>query len=75
LLELFRDASVAFEQAEALGELTVRWTGAEDGDVDVGDEFDEPASTDEPVSTDEPAPTDEKPSAGEPPSTHTEEPS
>ncbi|MGL4176289.1 MAG: segregation and condensation protein A, partial [Dermatophilaceae bacterium] len=45
LLELFRDASVAFEQAEALGELTVRWTGAEDGDVDVGDEFDEPAST------------------------------
>ncbi|MGL5930607.1 MAG: segregation and condensation protein A [Dermatophilaceae bacterium] len=77
LLELFRDASVAFEQAEALGELTVRWTGAEDGDVGVGvgDEFDEPASTDEPASSDEPAPTDEKPSSGQSPPTHTEEPS
>jgi hypothetical protein len=27
LLELFRESSIAFEQAEALGELTVRWTG------------------------------------------------
>ena len=42
LLELFRDAAVAFEQAEALGELTVRWTGPEEGDIEVDDEFDEP---------------------------------
>ncbi len=42
LLELFRDAAIAFEQAEALGELTVRWTGPEEGDIEVDDEFDEP---------------------------------
>ena len=41
LLELFREAAIAFEQAEALGELTVRWTGTDEGDIDVGDEFDE----------------------------------
>ncbi|MCA1781026.1 MAG: ScpA family protein [Dermatophilaceae bacterium] len=41
LLELFRDAQIAFDQVEALGELTVRWTGADDGEIDVGDEFDE----------------------------------
>jgi len=42
LLELFRESAIGFEQAEALGELTVRWTGPEDGDIDVDDEFDEP---------------------------------
>lgn len=41
LLELFKEAVIAFEQAEALGELDVRWTGTEDGDVDIDDEFDE----------------------------------
>ena len=41
LLELFRDAQIAFDQAEALGELTVRWTGSDEGAIDVGDEFDE----------------------------------
>ncbi|WP_091789292.1 segregation and condensation protein A [Pedococcus dokdonensis] len=41
LLELFREAAIAFEQAEALGELTVRWTGADDGEIEVSDEFDE----------------------------------
>ena len=47
LLELFRDGSVAFEQAVPLGDLTVRWTGSEDGDVVVVDEFDgEPAAAD-----------------------------
>ena len=42
LLELFRDSAIAFEQTEALGELTVRWTGPEEGDIEVDDEFDEP---------------------------------
>jgi len=42
LLELFRESAIAFEQAEALGELTVRWTGSEEGDIEVDDEFDEP---------------------------------
>jgi segregation and condensation protein A len=40
LLELFREGAVAFEQASALGELTVRWTGSDEGDVAVVDEFD-----------------------------------
>jgi segregation and condensation protein A len=41
LLELFREAAIAFEQEEALGELTVRWTGQDEGELEVGDEFDE----------------------------------
>lgn len=40
LLELYREAAIAFEQSEALAELTVRWTGAPEGDIDVSDEFD-----------------------------------
>ena len=32
LLELFREGAVAFEQAEALGELQVRWTGPPPGE-------------------------------------------
>lgn len=47
LLELFREAAIAFEQAEALGELTVRWTGSDDGDIEVSDEFDEDDENDE----------------------------
>lgn len=41
LLELFRDGAVGFEQVSPLGELTVRWTGADQGDVVVSDEFDD----------------------------------
>lgn len=41
LLELFRESAIIFEQAEALGELTVRWTGPEEGEIEVDDEFDE----------------------------------
>lgn len=40
LLELFREAAVAFEQARSLGELTIRWTGNEEN-VTVSAEFDE----------------------------------
>jgi len=39
LLELFRDGAVAFDQVEALGELTVRWTGADDTELRQIDEF------------------------------------
>jgi segregation and condensation protein A len=53
LLELFRESAIGFEQAEALGELTVRWTGPEDGDIEVDDEFDEPPPA---AATDTPAP-------------------
>ncbi|KNX39310.1 chromosome segregation protein ScpA [Luteipulveratus halotolerans] len=47
LLELFKEAAIAFEQEEALGELVVRWTGDDDGQVQVSDEFDE-GDTDQP---------------------------
>ena len=48
LLELFRDGAVAFEQLTPLGELTVRWTGGEEEDWMISDEFDE--TTDAPES-------------------------
>lgn len=40
LLELYRENVVAFDQAAALGELHVRWTGGSDQEVEVADEFD-----------------------------------
>ncbi|MBC7631243.1 segregation/condensation protein A [Aeromicrobium sp.] len=42
VLELFREGAIAFEQATPLGDLHVRWTGSDDGDIDVGEEFDVP---------------------------------
>jgi segregation and condensation protein A len=47
LLELFKEAAIAFEQAEALGELDIRWTGAELGAVAIDDEFDEGDESDD----------------------------
>jgi segregation and condensation protein A len=41
LLELFHESVIAFDQAEALGELTVQWTGQDDGEIGFSDEFDE----------------------------------
>jgi segregation and condensation protein A len=41
LLELFHESVVTFDQSEALGELTVQWTGRDDGEIGVSDEFDE----------------------------------
>jgi segregation and condensation protein A len=60
LLELYREAAVAFDQVQPLAELTVRWTGAEEGVLDVHDEFDGDA---------EPSPADDLPVPGEPEST------
>jgi segregation and condensation protein A len=40
LLELFREGAVAFDQVTPLGELTIRWTGSDDGEIAVDDEFD-----------------------------------
>ena len=40
LLELFHESVITFDQAEALGELMVRWTGQDDGEIGVSDEFD-----------------------------------
>ena len=47
LLELYREGVVAFEQATALAELGIRWTGGDDGDeVEITDEFDGTVPTD-----------------------------
>ncbi|WP_405002523.1 segregation and condensation protein A [Georgenia satyanarayanai] len=40
LLELFREGAITFDQAQPLGELTVRWSGTEEGDVVVADDYD-----------------------------------
>jgi chromosome segregation and condensation protein ScpB len=52
LLELYRERAVTFEQDEPLGELHVTWTGTDDGDVEVGDDYEgapekDPADKDE----------------------------
>ncbi len=48
LLELYREQVVVFEQLTPLGDLTVRWTGADDGDIAVTDEFDVERDIDRP---------------------------
>ncbi len=40
LLELFREGVVSFDQMTPLGELSIRWTGADDVEVEITDEFD-----------------------------------
>ncbi len=39
LLELYREKAVSFEQVEPFGELYVTWTGSDEGDIDVGDDY------------------------------------
>ena len=53
LLELFREGVVVFDQVTALGELTIRWTGSDDGAVEVEDSFD--ADSADPVDGVDPA--------------------
>ncbi|MGN6252484.1 MAG: segregation and condensation protein A [Marmoricola sp.] len=55
LLELFREGVVAFDQVTPLGELTVRWTGDEDTEVSIEDEFDGGPGEDRPLPTAEEA--------------------
>ena len=52
LLELFREGVVGFDQVTPLGELTVRWTGSDEAEVDIEvDEF-EGSPVDEPAAAD-----------------------
>ncbi len=48
LLELFREGVVSFDQMTPLGELSIRWTGAEDTEVEITDEFDGAPPAEEP---------------------------
>ncbi|MEU4195577.1 segregation/condensation protein A [Kribbella sp. NPDC026611] len=71
LLELFREAAVTFDQVTPLGELTIRWTGTDEGSIAVSDEFDEEQK---PPSEEGEAPqVDDNPDFLEPGPTHTEE--
>ena len=45
VLELFREGVLSFDQATPLGDLHLRWTGTGEGDIDVGEEFDEPQAS------------------------------
>jgi segregation and condensation protein A len=59
LLELFREGAVAFDQMQPLGDLTVRWTGADAGDLELHDEFDdEDSPPEEGEDSDQPNPSD-----------------
>jgi segregation and condensation protein A len=40
LLELFREGVVVFDQMTPLGELTVRWTGEEETEVEIDTDYD-----------------------------------
>ena len=60
LLELFREAAVIFDQVTPLGELTIRWTGTDEGEIDVSDEFDEETKP-EPEDGEAPEVSDETP--------------
>ena len=40
LLELFREGVVSFDQMTPLGELSIRWTGSDDAEIEINDEFD-----------------------------------
>ncbi|GAB3165262.1 segregation and condensation protein A [Microbispora hainanensis] len=51
VLELFREAAVSFEQVEPLGDLYVTWTGSAEGDVTVGDDYDDSRREERPVET------------------------
>ncbi len=55
LLEMYREALVAFEQMAPLGDLTIRWVGTDEGDIEVQDEYDEDPSVPADISTKEDA--------------------
>lgn len=42
LLDLYRQGNLRFNQVIALGELQISWTGSEEGEVEITDEFDIP---------------------------------
>jgi len=47
LLDLYRQGVLRFDQVLALGELQIRWTGSETGEIAAGEEFDIPVILEE----------------------------
>ncbi|MGA1678837.1 MAG: segregation/condensation protein A, partial [Candidatus Nanopelagicales bacterium] len=41
ILDLFKQSQVVLEQAAPLADLFIRWTGSAEGEISVGQEFDE----------------------------------
>src|SRR3954447_25917468 len=66
LLELFRENAVAFDQMSPLGELSVRWTGADDLDVEADVHIDEFEGVPEPDPSVEPDPSTQPDPSTEP---------
>ncbi|MEP6762553.1 MAG: segregation/condensation protein A, partial [Sporichthyaceae bacterium] len=54
LLELYREGAVMFDQVSPLVELHIRWTGADDVDINVTDEFDDDSAEETEGADDEP---------------------
>ncbi len=52
VLQLFGDKMVSFDQMSPFGELHIRWTGSDEGEVSVDDEFDESAAAESEESDD-----------------------
>ncbi len=63
LLELYREGLVSFDQVQALGELTVRWTGAADAPLDL--QVDEYVGAPEPVAATDGSRSEADPDAGD----------
>ncbi len=66
LLELFREGVVSFDQMTPLGELSIRWTGSEDTEVEIDDEFDGTPPEPAPASHDTDPEPDTEPDTPEP---------
>ncbi|MCW2808796.1 MAG: segregation/condensation protein [Marmoricola sp.] len=67
LLELFREGVVAFDQMTPLGELSIRWTGTEDVEIEITDEFDGAPPEEGPEPDPEPEPRAADPALGDSP--------
>jgi segregation and condensation protein A len=73
LLELFRENAVAFDQMSPLGELSVRWTGSEDLDIEADVHIDEFEGVPESVEAPRPSTPEEPPADVPALQTHEEE--
>lgn len=60
LLELYREQVIAFEQITPLGDLTIRWTGTDEGEIEVDDEFDIERDVDRTPEVETPSPEEDE---------------
>ncbi len=65
LLELYRGGFVSFDQQNPLGELRIRWTGPDEGEVEIAPDADLPPAAPPPVSAED-APAEDAATSGHP---------